>query len=263
MPFLLPDTFVNEQNLKVAVIGAGGTGSHIVGKLAMLKRLLDAINNEERTLCNIEQIHVYDSKQVNQFALARGLFTIGEVGANKATALATRYNNMLNSETFRAYETNFKASDIPRYDVIITSVDQAKIRVEIGNQPIRKDALWLDCGVNKNEFSVILGELGQKSDKLPNVLDLTDLESVDDSINKEPSCSVMTSIDRQIPFINDTNASFAISLLSQLFLQGQIEVSGCITDLNTLRSTPIEICETTYLQFGYEHFKTNTESLRH
>lgn len=256
--FRIPDSFVNNQSLSIAVIGAGGTGSHLVGKLAMLKRVIDACASEETPLCNISNIDIYDNKPINSFALARGLFTMGEVGINKAIALASRYNIMLGQTVFRGRDQLFKTHLIDRYDIIITSVDQAKIRVEIGRSQPRHTVLWLDCGVSQHEFSVILGELGDKVGKLPHALDLTPLDEVDDSANKEPSCSVMQAIERQVPFVNDINASFAMSLLSQLCLQGQIEVNGCITDVNTLRSIPIDINNDTYLQFGYEEFQVTT-----
>lgn len=259
MPFSIPNSFVNNQRLKIAMVGAGGTGSHLVGKMAMLKRLFDAVNNEETPLCNIEQIDIFDTKKVNQFALARGLFTLGEIGVNKAVALASRYNILLGKQVFTGCEQLFEAKFASTYDIVITSVDQAKIRVDIGNvHPRNREVLWLDCGVSQSEFSVILGELGHRIGKLPNALDLTDLEAVDDSQNKEPSCSVMQAIERQVPFVNDINASFALSLLSQLLLQGKIEVNGCITDVHSLRSTPIDINHQTYLQFGYENFEQIT-----
>ena len=259
MGFQLPNSFINNQSLKIAIVGAGGTGSHLTSKIALLKRTLDALSREETPLCNIAQIDIFDTKKINEFALARGLFTVAEIGINKAVALASRYNILLGENVFTGYEKLFEATFASNYDIVITTVDQAKIRVEIGNTNHRgKDILWLDCGVSKSEFSVILGELGHRIGKLPNALDLTDLDSVDDTQNLEPSCSVMQSIERQVPFVNDINASFSLSLLSQLLLQGKITVNGCITDVNTLRSTPIDIHNDTYLQFGYDNFQVTT-----
>ncbi|HEU4328832.1 MAG TPA: ThiF family adenylyltransferase [Roseiflexaceae bacterium] len=71
----------------LALVGCGGTGSHIALGLARLATHLRAQRQELRIL-------FIDGDTVEEKNVGRQLFTWADIGHNKASALATRYNHL-------------------------------------------------------------------------------------------------------------------------------------------------------------------------
>lgn len=116
--------------VRVALIGAGGTGCHLFGALATLDHSL-------RTLDHPGGLHVtvFDPDRVSTANLGRQAFWPAEVGQNKALALVRRFNLGLGLD-WVAVPQRFsrRPVDGSRFDLLITVVGQARVRAALGRQ---------------------------------------------------------------------------------------------------------------------------------
>ena len=87
MPHLqLPEPWL-ERPVRVLLIGAGGTGSHLFGALMALDHALRALGHPGRL-----HVTVYDPDRVTAANLGRQAFWPADVGQNKAVTLVQRAN---------------------------------------------------------------------------------------------------------------------------------------------------------------------------
>ena len=68
-------------------------------------------------------------------------------------------------------------------------------------------------------------------------------EIADVSLGEEnaPSCSALEALEKQEPFVNQTLASFALSLLARLFRYGELAVHGALVNVAQQRAQPISM----------------------
>ena len=129
--------------LRVALIGCGGTGSHLVFPLAMLQKTLEAKGQGSLI------VTVFDPDTVSEANIGRQRFYPSDIGFNKATVMATRVNQSMGL-SWNSVPARFHR-DGRKYDLVISAVDTAAARIEIFK--ILKQsagcyaAYWLDCGI--------------------------------------------------------------------------------------------------------------------
>jgi len=241
-----------ERQVRVLVVGCGGTGSAIVAGLPYLHQSLVARGHPGGL-----HVTVVDGDTISPTNCVRQPFARAEVGLNKAVVLVNRLNLFwglkweavpvhLRPGTF--ISRSYSGDDL-RAHIAVGCVDTRAARAAI------RDALgkwstvsyWLDLGNNADSGQFILGEplnernrrsklrLRTAGELFPEIVDPT----LDD--DGQPSCSAAAALERQEPFINSTLAQHALALLARLFRYGEISYHGGFINLATGATSVLRI----------------------
>lgn len=251
--FPLPSRWL-DRRIKVVVIGAGGTGSDMLVRLAKLHTQLVALGGAGF------DVTVYDGDTVEANNCGRQHFALTAPGLNKALVLVNSIN--------LAYQLDWHgvpdffdidacdAEDALRYrtDLVITCVDKAAFRVALCKawRGQATEALLLDGGNGRDLGQVVLGHLGNPRSglRLPNVYDLwPEMSEVDDT--EEPSCSAHEAMEKQAWPVNQAVAFLMVELLWTLLRQGWIDYHGSTFNLAPMRTTPLMIDPEAWAFMGY------------
>ena len=233
-----------ERQVRVLVVGCGGTGSAVVAGLPYLHQSLVARGHPGGL-----HVTVLDGDTISPTNCVRQPFARSEIGLHKVVVLVNRLNLFwglkweavpihLNpgSHISRGY-----SGDDLRAHVVVGCVDtraaRATIRDAVGN--LSTVSYWLDVGNNADSGQFILGEPPNDRNRrsrlrLRSAAELYP-EIVDASLDNEgePSCSAIEALERQEPFVNSTLAQHALALLARLFRYGEIGYHGGFTNLAT------------------------------
>ncbi len=239
------------------LIGAGGSGSQIAIELFQMDSLLRSISNGTVYL----DVTICDGDEVSLFNVGRQAFYMGDVGHNKASVLVDRFN-MFGQTNWRALTNYVNANTLTSLDTdfIITAVDKAKFRVDLGQKleasTSKKCLLWLDVGNGKSDGQIILGHAYQNVDvelRIPNVYDLygSMLDSIDDEKEDAPSCSTEAALQKQDFGVNRAVSGQATQLIWQLIRYGKLTHHGAFVDVLTASVQPLKIDPAQWEVFGY------------
>jgi PRTRC genetic system ThiF family protein len=244
-----------ERPVRVLLIGAGGTGSHLFGALIALDHSLRALGHPGGL-----HLTVYDPDRVTAVNVGRQAFWPADVGQNKAVTLVQRANLAMGLD-WRAKPRTFqpRRDELAGYDLIVTAVDRARTRAEIGRRAYRSRSqdgpvLWLDTGNSAHEAQIILGHwrTARSATWIPNVFQLyPELAGLDDQAQRAPSCSAAESLARQWLPINRIVADVAQNLLWMLFRQGRLDLHGAVIHLATLSVRPLRADPQVWASFGW------------
>lgn len=241
-----------ERQVRVLVVGCGGTGSAVVAGLPYLHQSLVAWGHSGGL-----HVTVMDGDAISPFNCVRQPFSRSELGLNKAVVLINRLNLFwgLRWEAIPAYlkhgdfiSRNNLGDDL-RAHIVIGCVDTRAARAAIRDAVSNGSATsyLMDLGNNSDSGQFILGEplnernrrsrlrLRTASELFPEICDPT----LDDET--EPSCSALEALEKQSPFVNSTLAQHALALLGRLFRYGEISYHGGFTNLATGASSVIRI----------------------
>jgi PRTRC genetic system ThiF family protein len=233
-----------ERQVRVLVVGCGGTGSAIVAGLPYLHSSLMARGHPGGL-----HVTVMDGDTISPTNCIRQPFTRSEIGLNKAIVLVNRINLFwglkwdaipahLSTGTF--ISRSYSGDDL-RAHIVVGCVDARAARAVIRDAVSNWSTVsyWLDLGNNADSGQFILGEpLNQRNRRsklrlrtagelFPEIVDPT----LDD--DGQPSCSAAAALERQEPFINSTLAQHALALLARLFRYGEISYHGGFINLPT------------------------------
>lgn len=253
--FYTPESWL-ENEINIIVVGAGGTGSALLTELSQINYMISTITEQQISL-NIE---VYDADIVTQSNIGRQAFHVSDLGMNKADVLVSRLN-MYAGTNWTSIPHNFIPTDasVARTDLIITCVDKAKVRADIGrffkedvsSYCVRENLLWLDTGNDSSTSQVVLGRALDVKNKLPNVFDLyPQLENIEDI--DEDSCSHVDALRKQSCGINKKTALEATGLIWKLLREGSISHHGSFIDLNCATVKPLKIDPINWAILGYK-----------
>ncbi len=233
-----------ERQVRVLVVGCGGTGSAVVAGLPYLHQSLVARGHPGGL-----HVTVVDGDRVSPTNCVRQPFARSEIGLKKAIVLVTRLNLFwgLKWETVPVHlqqgtfiSRSYSGDDL-RAHIVVGCVDtravRAAIRDAVGKWSIV--SYWLDLGNNADSGQFILGEpLNERNHRarlrLRTVAELYP-EILDPGLDAdgEPSCSAAAALERQEPFVNSTLAQHALALLARLFRYGEISYHGGFVNLAT------------------------------
>jgi PRTRC genetic system ThiF family protein len=247
--------------ITVNLIGAGGTGSHLLTALARMNHALTALDHAGLF------VRVYDDDKVSEANLGRQLFAEAELGQYKGVALVNRINRFFGTN-WKAIPQRFNGAncgsfpDYGKANIYITCVDTAEARFDIANylKPLKNQSrygqnrafYWLDFGNSRHTGQVVLATIGEiiqpKSEKFTPVATLpfiTEtyrelLEQKDEGDNL-PSCSLAEALTKQDLYINGSLADMGASLLWQLFREGMLTNRGFFLNLKEFRTQPIKV----------------------
>jgi PRTRC genetic system ThiF family protein len=241
-----------ERQVRVLVVGCGGTGSAIVAGLPYLHQSLVTRGHPGGL-----HVTVMDGDTISPTNCIRQPFSRSEVGHNKAIILVNRLN-MFWGLKWEAVPVRLKAGtlisrnysgDDLRAHIVLGCVDtraaRAAIRDAVSNWSTVSYAL--DLGNNADSGQFILGEpLNERNRRsklrlragwelFPEIVD----PALDD--DGQPSCSAAAALERQEPFVNSTLAQHALALLARLFRYGEISYHGGFINLATGATSVLRI----------------------
>jgi len=233
-----------ERQVRVLVVGCGGTGSAVVAGLPYLHQSLIARGHPEGL-----HVTVLDGDTISPTNCIRLPFARSEIGLRKAIVLVNRLNLFWGLK-WEAVPVHLRSGSVIsgsyrgdklRAHIVIGCVDtraaRTAIRDAVGNWSTV--SYWVDLGNNADSGQFILGEpLNQRNRRsrlrLRTVAELYP-EIVDSNLDNdgEPSCSAIEALERQERFVNSTLAQHALALLAQLFRHGTMSYHGGFINLAT------------------------------
>jgi PRTRC genetic system ThiF family protein len=233
-----------ERQVRVLVVGCGGTGSAIVSGMPYLHQSLVARGHPGGL-----HVTVMDGDTITPTNCIRQPFTRSEIGLNKAVVLVNRLNmfwglkweaipDHLKPGTF--ISRSYSGDDL-RAHIVVGCVDTRAARAAIRDAVSKWSTVSyaLDLGNNADSGQFILGEpLNERNRRsrlrlrsawelFPEIVEPT----LDD--DGQPSCSAAAALERQEPFINSTLAQHALALLARLFRYGTLCYHGGFISLST------------------------------
>jgi PRTRC genetic system ThiF family protein len=240
--------------VKVAVIGAGGTGSQVITGLAQLHAAMIALGHPGGL-----QVDVIDDDLVSQANVGRQMFWQSDVGLPKAHVLVQRINAAMGLN-WQGHAERVTGNSSLNHEIVIGCVDTRKARKAIlASMQGYSATYWLDLGNRASDGQVILGEVGNRykqdfQPRLPNVADLFP-EIVDEGLDGEddvPSCSLADALEKQNLFVNRGVALYGLNLLWELFRHGEIGYHGVFVNLKMGRTTPLLVDPSAWERLGYK-----------
>ena len=242
------------REVRILVVGCGGTGSSILGGLPYLHQAMLAHGHPYGL-----SVTVMDGEVVSPFNCVRQPFSRSEIGFNKGIVLMSRINlfwglrwtvvpRALTMETMTfSHAGTGEASLYP--DIMVGCVDTRSARAVIAQSIAGRSRVgyWLDIGNSASTGQFVLGEPQnarnkRSSTRLRTVAELYP-EVIDPALDDdtEPSCSAVEALERQECFVNTVMAQQALALLGRLFRYGEVSHQGAFVDIAASRSVPIKI----------------------
>ena len=236
--------------VKIVMLGAGGTGSYVAMHLYRLMHCLDR---------NV-RIIIADGDSVEEKNLVRQHFTVADLGANKAKALAERYAGAfkMNAEYIPDFiedkgrllellKPNFREGEkgtiMPFRELVILigCVDNNKSR-RLCNEAFYecKDLIYIDSGNGEHSGQVVCGvrRNGRTLYKpiggvYPDVLEDTD------KFPTELSCAEASVSAPQTIAANMTAAALVVNLLHNILVLGDNKIKSASFSTKSLNVTPV------------------------
>lgn len=257
--WILSETFAGKA-IKVTVIGAGGTGSALLSKLAQMHSTLLRLGAQGL------DVTVFDDDTVSATNIGRQAFYPMDIGQPKAQVLVERFNSFLGTKWQYEVERFDHASPIP-FGIIFTCVDNPMTRVNVGKRLVdnmnakhsrwsNRTILWIDGGNDSSSGQVVMGCFPHSDEKeairVPSVYDLFGERLEKAEYNQTDSCSHEEAISRQDFGINDTIAAQMAQLLWRIVRHGELTYHGVMVDLKTGEHRPLPINPLNWQLMGFD-----------
>lgn len=232
-----------ERQVRVTVVGCGGTGSAIAAGLPYLHQAMLAFGHAGGL-----SVTFIDGDKISRANCVRQPFSVSEIGLYKATVLASRINLFWGLD-WKGSPSYVDQGWSEQPDIVVGCVDSRKARYEIMSSfACQSSRYWLDIGNNADSGQYILGQpdsrrAAENELRLPTVADLFP-EIVDPKLDKKdklPSCSAVEALQRQEPFVNQNLAYQALAMLARLFRYGRLSYHGGFVNLVTGRTSSLPV----------------------
>lgn len=241
---VVPPLFLGgPHKVSVTLIGAGGTGSHLLDGLAQLDRTIRLLGH------NGLFVTVYDDDVVEPHNIGRQAFGFNDLGENKAHALIARVNRMWHTRWI-ASSNRFNPPDESAGmlgNIILTAVDHNATRnrihelfrsgfsrpdleVQQEHEEMLRTHYWVDVGNEKDFGQIVLG-----GKYLPDCVEVKQANTgsvYDEQDAGGPSCSAQESLAQQDLFINRIMAAHALDMIWNIFRKGVILRSAIYVNIN-------------------------------
>ena len=250
------DSRLLTRAIKVVLVGAGGTGSHVLRRLATIHLAMIELGHPAGL-----DVIVIDPDTVSKTNVGRQNFWPSDVGQSKAEILVNRCNLLMQTGWVAEAAKVTDGTQFSNPDIVIGCVDNRNGREAILKalkRSVYSSAYYLDIGNREHDGQVVLGEVFgasyKRENRLPHVADLYPdiIDGSLDDTDDTPSCSLAEALEKQSLFINDTMANAACNLLWELFRYGQLTHHGQFVNIRSGRVTPLAIDPETWKRFGFE-----------
>lgn len=223
-----PPYFINGMHrITINIIGAGGTGSLIVTKLARLNKALNELEHPGFYVNLID----YDIIENNN--IGRQMFTENNIGEFKADVVISNINRAFNLD----WDTKLRPF-VPETDcysnIVISCVDNVSTRENIldsfyddkkgYNNDVSTKYYLIDCGNARDFGQVILSDYNKE---LKNINDIApNWKKQDTEEEQGAGCSYLDSLSKQDLFVNDWVSLFAVNMIKELIFDKRINYQG-------------------------------------
>lgn len=245
-----------ENNVKLFLVGCGGTGSWLAPAVARVGKLL--IEKFNKTV----EITFFDPDCVEEKNIYRQNFCAAEIGMNKAEALADRYGQAWGIEIGAMNQKFSRGHGFP--SVIIGCVDSTVARKNISEYV--NGCCWLDCGNTKNYGQILLGT-GRGFDKAfvipgycgtlpyphvqhPELIEKPQFNEKPIIKGEELSCADMALQDSQGLSINQRIAAEAADYLVRMLITHDLKKFATYIDLESGTTRSKYITEKVVREYG-------------
>lgn len=222
------------HEVRVLVVGCGGTGSSIISGLPYLHQAMLA-QGHPRGL----RVTVMDGETISPVNCVRQPFSRAELGLSKAIVLVNRLNIFWGFDWEAVPESLTENHQVRQIDIVVGCVDTRAARAIIQRQTTGNSAVHyaIDIGNGESSGQFVMGEplnavnrrsrtrLRTAAELFPEIIDPT-LDN-----DGQPSCSAIEALERQEPFVNQVLAQHALALLARLFRYGNISYHGGFINL--------------------------------
>jgi PRTRC genetic system ThiF family protein len=225
--------------IRVLVIGAGGTGSAITMGLPYLDQALRVWGRTAGL-----EVLLMDADTVSETNCIRQPFSISDIGQNKATVLVNRIN-LFWGTNWKAEPRNFDERTFERIqdtsiDFLIGCVDSRAARSVIARSLAKSNnrtAYWLDLGNNSASGQFVLGQPWNARNRRS----AERLRTVNELYPEIADVKAGEALERQEPFINQTLAASALTMLARLLRYGKIAHHGGFFNAATGNGTALHV----------------------
>ena len=233
------------RQVKIALVGCGGVGAHVLSGLARLHTATVALGHPAGL-----DVTVFDPDTVSQANVGRQAYSPADIGINK-TVLSVHRLNSFYGLNWNAEPTHFP---VPRrnfaHDIVVSCVDTKAARRDIADYCRNAGiSYWLDFGNDLVTGQVILGqplhrweEKKKRPMRLPTVTELfpeiLDKNAVEDST---PSCSLQEPLSAKTCSSARAVPPSASNCPGSLFRQGGLDNHGMLVNLQSGRVTPLPV----------------------
>ena len=244
-----------QNSLLVIVVGAGGTGSALLGKLFQLDSTVRKLGGAPL------DVVVFDDDTVSPSNIGRQSFYPFDIGRPKAEVLVERFNQL--GETQWGYVpekfTSEHAESARSYRhsgvVIFGCVDNASGRKEMHKALNgRQNIVYVDAGNANRSGNVVVGvnaQINRNDVYYPSVYDLYKTQLDEWLPVLGDSCSHEESIQRQDFGLNDSMALYASQVLWQMLRHGECAYHSLTVDLESGQVSPVGVDPDYWSMFGY------------
>lgn len=232
-----PDFFNEEEKISVHLIGCGGNGSHILTRLALLNYALLKMD-----FLGLD-VTVFDNDIVEENNVGRQMFTLSNIGENKAVCAVGKINMSFGYDWKAVSE---KYNPERGSNILITAVDNVETRRFVKSRFYsqnykkyhrhvnQKYMYWIDCGNGKDFGQVVVSDAKKE---LQNIFDISP-NIKDDSENMElqgAGCSYADKLSEQGLFINTDMAQIVGSILEKMFMDRLLTFNVVYSNLRTMQ----------------------------
>jgi PRTRC system ThiF family protein len=236
--YLIPDSEV----FTIALIGCGGTGSHIAQGLARLAAHCRDSGGPQIALAFM------DGDTVEHKNVGRQLFSVADVGKNKAQVLAARFSSVFGLH-IAAFPQMLGDHNITHhgYGILVGAVDAARGRQYLNNQLHNWGwRLWVDCGNHESSGQVIAGSTGRVgvlkgAFKLPGLCGQLPTAPVlypellkVAPVVKSADCAAAMQDNAQSLMVNQMMAAIALQYIHQIVIRRRLTTFQTVVDLDSL-----------------------------
>ena len=234
--------------IRIALIGVGGTGSHLADALCSLHTTLIALGHPgfEMTL--------WDGDVIQASNVGRQRFTKADIGQHKSILLAHRLRLFYDVPVTAKPEHYTGRGDT--MDLYLTATDSVKLRAEFPRMHPYSRAFWIDVGNGEASGQVIGGHLGdpQRAGYVPHVVDLYP-EILDAAFQRSeaavPTCSTEEAIRAQSWPVNRAAAQHVADFLWQWIRTGRMTHNGVLFTVSPPTVSLIPATPASWAQFGW------------
>jgi PRTRC genetic system ThiF family protein len=223
--------------ISIVLVGVGGTGSHMLNRLAVLNDNLIKLGYP-----GIELV-AFDPDIVTKTNVGRQTFTYDDVDYPKVFAMIERINEQYGF-SWEGRQKKFDWNDleylINHQGFLISCVDNVDTRKNIyrdyfNNNIVRftsRVPYWIDVG-NGDFYGQIVMGCNITNNDLPNIIEV--FPKLDDYQDHKTSsgCSTMDAILKQSLYINDIMATLTANMLKEFIINMYIEYSMMFINLKT------------------------------
>lgn len=220
--------------ITITLIGCGGTGSQLLQELARMNHAMISMDHPGM------QVTVYDGDCVTDANFGRQLFSVDDVGRNKAIVCVERINRFFKF-AWDAIPEHFCHDNVSHTNLYITTMDSMYARAQIYplithidrfeyDDEVKKHG-WIDIGNDKNSGQVWFG--GFKTGIQDLFQAFPELLQAKKKKVKH-SCSVAESLFKQDIMINKYMAMVAAKLIWELVFNGQTNWHAAFINSSTL-----------------------------